>query len=63
MHLSAFLIDAVKGSVCHRVLSGGVVTVVGELLARGDPRSFTNDAITFDHKQASVLMPYDPFAP
>jgi len=63
MHLSAFLIHSMKGSVRHRILSGGVVTVVGELLTGRDPRRFPDNAIALHHKQAPVLMADNPLAP
>lgn len=63
MHLSSFLIHSMKGPVRHRILSGGMVTVVGELLTGRDPRSFPDNAITLHYKQAPVLMADNPFAP
>ena len=59
--LSVF-VDAVKASVCDRVASCDVITVVRKFLAGRESRSFADDLVSFDDELAAVGMGDHPFA-
>ena len=63
MDFFSVFVDAVKATLSSRVGAGDVIAVIGKLLARGEPRSFADDLVTFDHELAAIGMHDYPFAP
>lgn len=56
MHAVAQRIHAVKAAARDRVHPGDVVTVVGKLLAGGEPRGLTDNSLALDHQLAAILV-------
>ena len=62
MDFVAEFVDAVEAAVRTRVEAGDVITVVGKLFARREPRRFADDLVALDHEPRAIGMDDDPFS-
>src|SRR3954469_7407495 len=56
------IVKAMEATVGPGVAGADVVTVVGKLFARRQPRGFTHNFVAFDHEMLPVAMLDDPLA-